>query len=270
MRFRHIVLVALALTVGFVLVTVLSAVLLGMAGLIISYFVGDDWHIGWGIVFAVGILWKFLPDKFKALHRIYEIRGEVLIDAPLATVWETVLPQPGLEYHSHTVTKVTAVEGEPKRVDLHTDGAGLDGPLPPLEAVLEEVEPYSYFRMSYLNIDAYPLWAGDLVKSEYFLERAEGKTRVTLIETVDKLRISTVLSLFALNPCRDAMQRVKALCEGTRDESWMTWMQENLDNQEGSGVSNGPVGSIGIMVCVFLTLFVIALVFFILNVVAPT
>lgn len=268
MKFRHTVLIAFALTVGFVLVCVLSGFLLGLAGLVLSFFFGDDWHIGWGTLFVFGILWTFLPDKYKAIHRIYEIRGEALVDAPLASVWDTVLPQPGREYHSGSVTKVTAVQGQPDRLDLHTNGEGFSGPLPPLEVVLEEVEPYSYFRMTYLNMDAYPLWAGDLVKSEYFLERADGKTRVTLIETLDKIRVSTVLSLFALNPCRDAMQRVKALCEGTPDESWMTWMQDNLDTEEASGLGTGPVGSIGIMVCLFLTLFVIGLVYFILNFVA--
>lgn len=123
--------------------------------------------------------------------------------------------------------------------------------------------------MSYLNIDAYPLWAGDLVRSEYFLERVEGKTRETLIETLDKLRLSTVLSLFVLNPCRDAMKRVKALCEGTPDESWMTWMQAQVDDHESSGAGGGPIANIGLMVCLSLSVFGVALVFFILTVVAP-
>lgn len=270
MKFSHIVLIALALTVGLILITMLSGLLLGIAGLVLSYFIGDDWQVGWGVLLAIGIVWQLLPDRYKVLHRIYEIRGEALVDAPIADVWDTVLPQPGLEYYSSTVTKVTAVEAQPERLDLHTNGQGFAGPLPPLKAVLEKVEPHSYLRMSYLNMDAYPLWAGVLVSSEYFLEWVEGKTRVTLIETLDKLRISTVLSLFALNPCRDAMKRVKALCEGTPDESWLTWMHAQVDAHENGGMGGGPIANIGLMVCLFLSMFVIALVYFILNVVAPT
>lgn len=136
MKVSHIFLIALGLTLGFILLTVLSGVLFGVAGLILSYFIGDQWLAGWVFLFAAGILWHWLPDSYKALHRSYEIRGEALVNAPITDVWDTVLPQPGLAYYSSTITKVTAVEGHPDRVNLHTNGEWLTGPLPLLKTVL--------------------------------------------------------------------------------------------------------------------------------------
>ncbi len=262
MKLRNSILIALALCVGFILFTVGTGVLMGVFGWFLTALTGFDFVTAALVLMAVSVLWTFLPDRFKALHRPYEIRGEALIDAPVAVVWDTVLPQPGKEHFLSSISQVTAVEGRPDRLDLHTTHSGFNGPLPALEAVVEEVETNSYYRLSYLNVKAYPLWAGDLVTSEYFLERADDKTKLTMIETLDKLRPLTVLCLIMLNPCRDSTVRIKALCEGTPDQSWMTWMSENLSPEEARTANGRAAQTVAILACVFLTLICILMYFY--------
>lgn len=262
MKLRHNILLALALCLGLILFSAGAGLLTAVFGWFLTALTGLNFTIVAVAFLVLSTLWMFVPDRFKALHRPYEIRGEALIDAPIAVVWDTVLPQPGKEHFLSSISQVTAVDGHPDRVDLHTTHSGFNGPLPPLEAVMEEVETNSYYRLSYLNVEAYPLWAGDLVTSEYFLERVHGKTKLTMIETLNKLRPLTVLCLMLLNPCRDSTVRIKALCEGTPDQSWMTWMSENLDPEETRAANGRSVQTVGVLTCVFLTLICILLYFY--------
>ncbi len=85
--------------------------------------------------------------------------------------------------------------------------------------------------------------------------------RLTLTDTLDRLRVSSIVGLMVLNPCRDAASRVKALCEGTPDASWMSWMTRQNVEASRSRLGVGSFGAIALMVCVFVTVLTFLLVF---------
>jgi hypothetical protein len=93
------------------------------------------------------------------------------------------------------------------------------------------------------------------VASEYFLEHMGDQTRVTLIEHLDKIRVSTVLSLLFLNPCKDSARRAKAFCEGTPDPSFMGRINAQI-NADGIGQDDLSRSTryVGLMMCAMVTI----------------
>ena len=114
--------------------------------------------------------------------------------------------------------------------------------------------------MRYLNLQDYPSWSKDLLQTEYFLEPSDAGVKVTMVETLERLRLSSIVSLFMLNPCRDGLLRVKALSEGQPDQSWMTWLTHQNAQAGSTSFGIGGIGTIALLACVFLTILVWGLV----------
>ncbi|WP_432816769.1 hypothetical protein [Sulfitobacter sp. JB4-11] len=255
MTFRRMFAIALAATVGLLFLAVLGGLAMGLMGLLLQAIPGLSWMSNWMVLPLICVVWSWLPSRFKSWPCTYEIRGSAIIDAPPNEVWRWVFPQPGTPYFLKDVQDIKAVDSRRDRVDLVFDGEAAGQTLPPLEVQLEEVDPQNYLRMSYLNGDAYPLWTADLVKSEYWLEREGEKTRLTLIETLDRLRVSTVLALLFLNPCKDAMKIVQACCTGQPDTSRMARMQVQFDHDTPEGAQTArTINGVAIMICILMTL----------------
>jgi len=169
-----------------------------------------------------------LPAKWTSIPKRLEVRGTVEIDATPEQIWETIGPFPHTPYWSAGVTHTSAVEGEENRLDFPFVQSGDNIDFEPLQAVIEAEVPEEYFAYRYLNAHVFPLMGKDLVLSEYFLEPSENGTRVTQIEHLERIRLTTVPLLLFLNPARDALQRLKAVMEGEEDTSWMGRTAQNL------------------------------------------
>lgn len=218
-----VILITAALLFALVLVSLFDVLLTGT----ISSIPGLGWVENlplWLLLFWAAFM---LPARFKVLKRPLTLRGTALIDAPVSAVWNTVAPRAGAAHYSRAVVAVQGVEGDPRQLDFQFDPKMADD-LPPLRARIEEVQTHRYMRLSRLNADAFPLWAQDLTRTEYFLEPEQGMTRLTIAETLDKIRVSTFLSMLFLNSSKDAVSRVAALCEGREDTSWLARMTDAI------------------------------------------
>ena len=270
MKFGRLIAIGLIVTLigvlALIVLILFDHILMGA----LSMIPGLGWLEGWSGLLIAFWVWIFLPDRYKALQVKYDIRGSAVIDAPAETIWNLMRPREGRDYFLNSVTHVTAVEGEPDRVDLHFDNKFAETPLPSLQVVIEEQETLAYLRMGYLNADAFPLWSKDLANTEYFMEREGDAWRVTHIEHLERLRLITILALLFLNPCRDGVKRLKALSEGQEDTSWMGRMSRDTGpNGEPPKEMAQTIRVVGITACVTVTAFTAGMLWFIAHLVSP-
>ncbi len=172
--------------------------------------VGQVGH--WSAVPVLVLLWLALPPRFKALHGPVTLRGSVLIDAPRSAVWHRVLPHPGRKHFFRAVAEIIEVENDPDRFDLRFDPeTAKDAPC--LQLRIDDIQDHAAIRLSYLNAKDCPLWSKDLQGSEYRLETEGLKTRLTVIDRLDMLRLSSFVAMLFRNPCKASAIRVQQLCE---------------------------------------------------------
>jgi len=93
-------------------------------------------------------------------------------------------------------------------------------------------DPQKYYAYRTINGDDFPLFSGDVVLSEYILNEVDGGTEVTFVEQLERLRLIAIPMLFWMNPCRDALIRLKATCEGEEDTSWMGKSADKIRQDE--------------------------------------
>ena len=252
----------LALLVGLIVLVIADRMLThGLARM-----PGLGWFDGWSVGLTLLAIWALLPKSYKVWHRDYEIRGSVLIDAPAERIWRLLRPTPGQPYFLNTVSEIRAVDGAPARVDMLFHPTAAASRLPPLQCVIEAEERLVHLRLGYLNREAFPLWSRDLVASEYTMRRDKGQWRVTHVERLDKLRVTTVLALLFINPCHDGICRLKALSEGTPDPSLLGRIAQGAvpGGAWPAEMARG-VQVVGATVCVVLTAFTFGLLWVIAN-----
>lgn len=220
-RILTLVIGALALIAIFVtLVVALAAVLARFAdGL------GQTWFIAFKLHWVIAIFALFRLAGRGALPIRWRIVGSAVIDAPVERIWALVLPRPGQPYYSNSVVRISAPGNDPNRVTLHYDDALAEpgeSAGPALAAVIEAQEPGKRLVLRYENAEILPLLGQDLVASETLIEPVPGDGyKVTFIEHMRAFRLASMLVFLHLNPCQDATLRLKALCEGREDGSWM-------------------------------------------------
>ena len=265
MKLWRLIAIALLITVALILGVVVLAVVNHLLMGAVSRIPGLGWMQGWSGIAVLIVGWILLPERFKAVPIAYDIRGTTLIDASGHRIWQLMRPTAGAPYFLSSVTEVREVAGEPDRLDLQFD-TRMTNEGHALMVRVEEEEPLSYLRLGYLNAEVFPLWSKDLVSTEQFMERENGLWRVTHIDHLDKLRISTVLALLFLNPSRDGLSRLKALSEGTADPSWMGRMSAGIgpDGSPPAGVTRS-IRVVGITAAVVLTAFTFGLLWVIAN-----
>lgn len=187
----------------------------------------------WSIVLALVLLWFVLPSKFRSVRWPITLRSSILIDAPLSAVWHRVLPHPGRKHFCRDVIEILGDESDPDHFSLRLDPEGR-GEVPLLQLHVEQVIDHAFLRIAYLNADACPIWSRDLTGSEYIVEREGICTRLTVVERLDKIRVSTLASILFLSPCKRSAARVKTLCEGCSETSSLARMIDSTPN-----VNNG-------------------------------
>lgn len=196
-------------------------------------------QLGLSWLTPVGTFWYLLaaflllPGRWTALPIRYQIRATAEVLCSPAEVWDVISPRPRESYWGAVISHVTDVPNEPNRIDLHFEQGGLAQNERPLQAVIDQIEPERYFALRYLNADEFSAGAADLAYSEYILEPTNDGTNVTLVETLSCLRLVMIPLLLFLNPCRDSLISMKAVCEGTEDKSWMKRTAARLDELDG-------------------------------------
>jgi len=182
------------------------------------------------LIFVCGFF--ALPARWTAIPMTYHIRGSTEIDQTSAYVWDVIAPRTRDSYWSATITRSTIDPSDPSRIEFHFEGTAAIGAPSVLRCVIIEEEPFRRFAYRALNGDEFPMFAGDVVRSEYTLANVEGRTRVTFVETLDRLQLVAIPLLLWMNPCQDALIRLKAVCEGVADTSWMGRNADKLRKDE--------------------------------------
>ncbi|MEZ5722367.1 MAG: hypothetical protein R3D59_12520 [Paracoccaceae bacterium] len=230
---------SLALIVGFVaLVVVVAAALARLATTL-----GADWFVGIHLHWALALI-VLLRLAFRgALPIRWRIVGSAVIDAPRERIWALIVPRPGQPYYSNSVVRIEPVGDDPNRVVLRFDAALADpGETegPGLDTVIAEQDTGKRLVLRYLNAETLPLMGQDLVASEILIEPAgAGGLTVTFIEHMRAFRLGSVLVFLHLNPCDDAAARLKALCEGSDDASWMGTTMDAIRDDPDATVAGG-------------------------------
>lgn len=166
----------------------------------------------WPVVLALVLLWFVLPSRFKCLHRPLTLRSSVLIDAPLSAVWHRVLLHPGRKHFFPGVIEILGDEIDSDHFSLRFDPVG-KGDVPLLQLRVDEIIDHAFLRIIYLNAADCPMWSKDLKSSEYIVEREGFRTRLTIVEQVEKINASAVVAILFLRPCKTSALRIKTLCE---------------------------------------------------------
>ena len=222
--------VAIDLVFGWLLATLAAG--LGLPWL-------QDVDVFWLVLFVALILPKGWIIKRLRGNKPYVCHATMDIEAPVGEVWDMYRLRPRDDYHSITMPIVRAVPGISNQFELVVDGRlSKDDDIPETMKmqVDEEIENF-YIRMHCMNAESLPLFGKDLVSTEIWMEEiAPNRTRVTYAENLSRLTMITVLAFLFLNPARDGLKRVKALCEGQEDTSWMTKSFNDIG-------PNGEVGS---------------------------
>ena len=252
--------IAFWLTLALVMLVIVGSIVLYILANVLSVLPGLGWVEGWMIFVAALIFGPHIPERFTTLPFAREIRGSVVIDAPLAEVWHRVMPRAGAEHYLNTIKQVDDLG--PGTVGLTFQDPDANVPRAPLRTRIDILDPMTHFRLTYENSADYPSWTADLVSSEYLFEDLDGRTRLTLVESLDKLRLSALAALIALNPCKDALRRAKALCEGKKDKSWIGRLANQLEPDiAGKTELQSNARSVGFMMCVLVAVLFTAMIY---------
>lgn len=214
---------------------VVITIMLGIEMLILpplAALTGLDWLINVPLTAGVIALLIVLPGHKTALPIRYRIRASTLVESPPAQVWNLIAPRNSDSYWGAVITGTRIASDNPNHISFLFEGPEARHVPKALEAEIMGVEPDRYFAYRPLNADQFPLFTGDLVLVEYQLEDLGDQTRVTLIEHLERLRLSAIPLLLFLNPCRDALIRLKAEVESQPDTSWMGLKVEQLRDAE--------------------------------------
>lgn len=219
-----LVLILLVWAIGFVLE---EAVLLPIADAI-----GWDWvrSIPLTLIFVCGLF--AFSGRRLALPISHRIEATTEIDAPVSDVWDMIVPRTRDDYWTATITHTVRDRVDPSLIDYHFEGTEAIGAPSVLHCQITGEEPHRYFAYRALNGDAFPLFAGDVVLSEYKLQDLGDTTRVTLTEHLDRLQFVTIPLLLWMNPNRDSLLRMKAIAEGVPDTSWSGRTAQKLRESE--------------------------------------
>ncbi len=173
------------------------------------------------VLWLILMFWV-LPKDWMAINRPYSCRGHVVIDAPIAQVWDAVRVTPrGATYRS-VVTRITGDAARPDRFYFHLDprlSARNDPAHARIAVDVTQSEPERYLRIEYPERDDLPGASRDLVCSEVFLQQTDDGVAVTIVESLRRISITTIFTLIFLNPCKDSARRLQSWIEGSDDAS---------------------------------------------------
>ncbi len=270
-RILTLVLRTLALIAGFIVVIVALTLVFDR----VARASGMTWLDNLSPTWFVVLLFLLVPSRYRALPIRWRIVGSAVIAAPIEQIWPRLVPRPGNPYHESTITRIEAAPGAPDRLFLHFDKELADpgqADPPVLETVIVQETYGKRVLLRHQNAETMPLLGRDLVMSETLVEPVEGgKHRVTFIEHMRAFRLSSLLVFLHLNPCQDGAERLKALCEGTPDTSWMGTTMTELRQGPAGGTSTGTRELVvaGIIVANILVVFTLLLVWSIAGTATP-
>lgn len=183
---------------------------------------GIGWLAGGNPILILVAALIVIPARYRYLPIPFKVSGTAEIKASPAEIWPRVLPRPGNPYHGPTIAGIEALPGAEDEVYFRLDDRLADDRFAGFRArILDEI-PERKVVLTYPDAHELPFFAQDVVRSETCIEPlGRGWSRVTFTEYLRGLRVSTLLIFFHLNPARDAARRLKALCEGSDDPSWM-------------------------------------------------
>ncbi|SPH18761.1 hypothetical protein DEA8626_02304 [Defluviimonas aquaemixtae] len=188
----------------------------------VAYMTGIAWFAEGNPVFVLILALILVPARYRYLPVPVSVSGSTEIEAAPADVWPRIVPRPGYPYHGPTIAGIDAVPGKTDEVFFRFHKRLADEKLTGFRARIEEEVAERKVAMTYPEAHKLPLFAQDVVRSETRIEpTAPGRCRVTFTEHLRGIRFSTLLIFVHLNPARDAARRLKALCEGQDDPSWM-------------------------------------------------
>lgn len=221
--------------------------------------VGMPWMAELSVLWLILVFWV-LPKDWMAINRTYRCRGSAVIDAPIAQVWDAVQVRPRGASYRPVVTRITPDLDDPDRFFFHFDNRLTgDGTGQPSKVAVQLVENdvELYQRYEYPQTASLPNWSRDILWSEVMLEQTDAGVRVTFIETLRRLRVPILMSLFFLNPSRDAARRLKSWVEGTEDPSWMGQFMQDLGS-DGEAPAHLRAGVLVAVIAAFATLGIIS------------
>ncbi|MGI9390868.1 MAG: hypothetical protein ACR2O1_12490 [Boseongicola sp.] len=166
------------------------------------------------------------------INRPYSCHGRIVIDAPIEEIWDHVRPRVrGNTFHGG-FERIVALPGEQDRFDLIVDARLRNeeaNVTDRLQTTIAVEEPKRYLKLTYLNAAEFPLFAKELVSTEYFLEPVAGGIAVSIVENLARITPGMVLALLFLNPSKDGLTALKAAAEGWPDPSRQEPLVQELD-----------------------------------------
>ena len=253
--------VALAFLVFLITVVVVTSALDTIAEM-----TGIAWLGNGNMLLILFLAVLVIPARYRYLPIPFRINGTAEIEASPAEVWQRILPRPGYPYHGPTIARIEAVPGTEDEVILRLDDRVANDQMSGFRVRIEEEIPGRKVALSYPEAQKLPLFGKDVVRSETRIEQmGQGRCRVTFTEYLRGFRPSTLLIFVHLNPAQDAAGRLKALCEGTKDPSWMgRTVQEIGPNGEPPESVQRSI-RVGFGTWIALTTLVMAIALFLIN-----
>lgn len=211
---------------------VVSLAFLWLAHMVLSILagvIGISWDFANTMLCLIALKF-FLPSKWQVIPIRFSLRGRALISASPSEVWARIYPRPDGSYYLSTVDRIEVPHDRPNGVDLYFDdrlkAVASEAPMV-LKATISEPVIGHHVHLKYLNNDEFPLFSTQVDSSDYRIEQKGEMTELQISENLSGLSFTGLISFLFLNPSKDAVQRVKAMCEGQQDTSVMgaLWAQ---------------------------------------------
>jgi len=192
------------------------------------------------LLLALGFLIIFMPKHYFRIRRPTTMSATQIIFAPIEEVWDQVMPRARTDHFLPSTPVIKPVEGDDTLFEYIIPAAHngpMKGQIKLRNRVVEKSAPH-YLALFLENGADVKSVGIDAESSEYLLEVVDSDTtRVTFKSTVSHISPLFLITLLFVHPIRDTLRRLKSVCEGTPDISWVGKISTALETGQQSEIN---------------------------------
>lgn len=221
-----------------------------LKGIFYVFGLPEDW-LQFPIIWIVILAILFIPKRFFKLNFPIVFKRSAVIDAPVEHIWDALELRPRDSYYLHAVNRIEADSEDPRRLTMHMDqdlSQAANEKSIAVDVEVRDSNVHSYLDYTYHHDEQTMDDVRMATRSERYLEQFPDGVRVTIIEHAKGLSLFMALMFLLRNPCKDALKRLKSVCEGTPDTSWAGEMMGKLKveaNGDPKASMDGDIAVIG-------------------------
>lgn len=177
-------------------------------------------------------------------------KSTAIIDAPIETVWDHLAPRARNDYYLPIMRRIEADPHDPNQFTMHIDdyvSSSISGKAQSVMIEVKRADRHSYIDYIYHHTNDTINDIKCVTRSERCLEQTPSGVRVTMIEHTFGISLFMWIMFMIGNPCKDALKKLRSVCEGTPDTSWAGMMAKKINVEKNGGPKASLTGDILVM-----------------------